>query len=1080
LIYSRIFWKLYLSFLLLTLLTIPAIGLVVIRELEQQGLREVTETLRSCASLFIDAEPELIYDSASSVLQDRIRELDSKLDARFTVIRVDGIVIADSDQNPSTMDNHGARPEVLEARDKGIGTSIRFSNTLQKKMLYVALPIRDNGVIIGYSRASFPLVKVDERLARMRTIGLLGTIVGTLIALPMGVVIARRAVLPLTRMTELAHSVAEGNYARRLSIKGNDEFSKLASALNKMAAQIGDDVSRREVAEQELKKAQSELERRVGERTAELSSANSSLEKEIIERKKIEEALRDQQRFLREVVDADPNLIFVKDWNGRFTFANRALAEMYGTTVENILGKCDADFNSNHEEVDRFLRDDREVMKSLRKKFVPEEPNTKTGNGEVSWFQAIKLPLASPESDLESRQVLGVATDITERKRAEAERLKLLSCIQEQREQLSNLIANVPGIVWENMEPAGPGMEQRVYTSVYAEELLGYNVEQWLSTPDFWLQIVHPDDKEQAAAKAAEILASGKAGAHQARFIAKDGRVLWLEAHMAVVRDDAGNSIGLRGVTMDVTQRKLAEDKIGRLSRQNQLLLDSAGEGIFGLDLQGCATFVNPAAARMLGREAQEIIGQKIHNLIHHSKSDGRPYPPYECPSYKALSDGIGLSVCDEVFWAKDGRSFPVEYLTHPVFEDEKLAGAVVTFNDITERRESEIKQAKLKQQLHQAQKMEAIGTLAGGIAHDFNNILNAIIGYSELAADDLQDGHSSRSHIAQVLKASNRAKELVQQILAFSRRQEPELKPISLQPVIDDVLKLLRASLPSTIEIRRIIKEVPRILGDAGRIHQVMMNLGTNALHAMRERGGKLEVKLETFYADPEFVQTRSDLREGKYLRLSISDTGCGMDRCTQERIFEPFFTTKSPGEGTGLGLTTVYGIVKEHGGAISVYSEPGSGTVFNIYLPAVESVAAKSPIHPDSIPKGRGQRILFVDDEETLADLGKKRLERLGYEVTVHTNSIEALRTFQESPGQYDLLISDYTMPGMNGADLAKNVLEARSEMPVILITGYSTTINPEIIASIGIREMLMKPVTAQAIGEAVHRVLANGRKE
>jgi PAS domain S-box-containing protein len=686
----------------------------------------------------------------------------------------------------------------------------------------------------------------------------------------------------------------------------------------------------------------------IAEQTAELSFANISLEQRIREREKAEETLRGQQEFLRKVADANPNLIFVKDWNGRFTFVNKALADIYGATVESIVGKCDADFNSNQEEVEQFLRDDREVMESLQKKFIPEEQLTNTSTGEVHWFQAIKVPLASPQSDVESRQILGVSSDITERKRAESERALLMACIQEQRKQLSNIITNVPGIVWETLSQ--PGMQPYDYVSDYAEGMLGYRVEEWLSIPDFWLQIVHPEDNERAAAERAAIFAGREGGTSQFRWLTKDGRVVWVEAHIAVECDGAGNPVGMRGVTMDITERK-----------------------------------------------------------------------------------------------------------------------------------EAELKQARLEQKLRQAQKMESIGTLAGGIAHDFNNILGAIVGYSELAADELPSQHSAQAHLVQVLKASNRAKELVQQVLTFSRQQGPDRKPIRLEQAVDEALNLLRASLPSTIEIHRHIEqETPTILGDLTRIHQVMMNLGTNAMHAIGDRGGVFEVKLAALDVDSEFAKMHHHLYEGKYLRLTVSDTGCGMDQHTQERIFDPFFTTKEPGKGTGLGLSTVYAIVKDHDGAISVYSEPGEGTTFNIYFPVHLGTTIASVTEPFEVGKGRGQCILFVDDEEPLALLGKQRLERLGYDVKAHTSSVEALEAFEASPDQFDLVITDYTMPRMNGDDLARHVLNVRPDLPVVLVTGYSSTINAERATSIGIREMLMKPTTAQIIGEVVNRVLTKKREE
>ena len=501
---SRVFWKLYLSFMLIILAASTMACLFVSRYVEQDELRQMEQTLRSFASLFTEVTPDLLDDSSAQMLEERVQESSSKLGARFTIIRVDGKVLADSDSDASKMENHGTRPEVMEARDRGVGISTRFSKTVGKNTMYVALPILDKGGIIGYSRASVHLVDITRRLGHIRNLGLIGTTVGVLIALLLGLAIAQRMVLPLTRMTELAQSIAGGSYNQRVVVRGNNEFGKLAVALNKMAVQISSDILRRETAEQGLKRARNELERRVEERTAELSSSNIALEAGLVECKRVENTLREQQQFLREVVDANPNLIFVKDWNGRFTFVNSAMAALYGTTVESMLDTYDADLN-DQEEVERFRRDDREVMESLQKKFIPEEQNTNPDTGTVRWFQTIKIPLASEHSDLETRQILGVATDITERKRAEAERPQLLARIQEEREHLRDVIANVPGVVWE-MAGQSDGIALRNdYVSDYAETLLGYGVEEWLSSPDFWLTIVHPDDKERAAGESAAI-----------------------------------------------------------------------------------------------------------------------------------------------------------------------------------------------------------------------------------------------------------------------------------------------------------------------------------------------------------------------------------------------------------------------------------------------------------------------------------------------------------------------------------------------------------------------------------------------
>jgi CheY-like chemotaxis protein len=284
-----------------------------------------------------------------------------------------------------------------------------------------------------------------------------------------------------------------------------------------------------------------------------------------------------------------------------------------------------------------------------------------------------------------------------------------------------------------------------------------------------------------------------------------------------------------------------------------------------------------------------------------------------------------------------------------------------------------------------------------------------------------------------------------------------------------------MRVSLPSTIEIRADIdSETPSVLADATQIHQIIMNLATNAAHAMSARPGQLGIKLSTVDADADFARAHPDLRVGRYVSLAVTDTGCGMDRATLQRIFEPFFTTKAPGEGTGLGLSVVHGIMKTHEGAITVYSEPGAGTTFRLYFPAYKGSATEMARQPAAVPEGRGQRILFVDDEAPLSLLGKRMLERAGYSVTAHTSSLEALAAFRDDPGRYDLVITDLTMPNLAGDDLARELFKLRPALPIILTSGFGGPMTSAKTQSLGIRELLLKPATAQSLAEAAHRAL------
>jgi len=374
----------------------------------------------------------------------------------------------------------------------------------------------------------------------------------------------------------------------------------------------------------------------------------------------------------------------------------------------------------------------------------------------------------------------------------------------------------------------------------------------------------------------------------------------------------------------------------------------------------------------------------------------------------------------------------------------------------------------------NQAQKMETIGLLAGGIAHDFNNVLSAIVGNIYLAKMDAAENLPIADYLESMLGATQRATDLVKQILTFSRQNKQERKPVALNQVVLEALKLLRASLPSTIRIQTELAETPTVLANATAIHQVVMNLGTNAWHAMRDKPGILKVEMGTMEVDKDFMKTHPDLHPGQYVRLSVSDTGCGMDRATLARVFDPFFTTKAVGEGTGLGLAVVHGIMKSHYGDISIYSQPGEGTVFHLYFPVLETEAVIHEIETKPIPRGQGEHILFVDDEETLANLGKKVLERLGYAVTTKTGVLEALAAVRNQPDQFDLVITDLTMPVMDGLKLGGQLLQIQPRLAIMLTTGYSGVMTAEKVRELGFRELVSKPCTARVLGEAVHRVL------
>ena len=404
-----------------------------------------------------------------------------------------------------------------------------------------------------------------------------------------------------------------------------------------------------------------------------------------------------------------------------------------------------------------------------------------------------------------------------------------------------------------------------------------------------------------------------------------------------------------------------------------------------------------------------------------------------------------------------------------PVFDSK---GNIVNYISIIRDMTQEL---KLEEQLRQSQKMEAIGTLAGGIAHDFNNMLAVIMGNAELALDDLEAEGGPWHNMEQILQASQRARELVKQILTFSRKSEREKKPVDLMLLMKETYRMLRASLPTTIDMSlEITTKAGAILADPSQIQQVIMNLATNAAYAMRENGGMLTMALSDIAFTADSFRPDPEMRPGRYLQLTVKDTGTGIAEEVRKRMFEPFFTTKEAGQGTGMGLAVAYGIVRNHGGAITVRSAVGEGSTFVVYLPA--ETRAIDPQEEDEIvalPTGQ-EHILFVDDEPAVVETTVRMLHRLGYRVTSVANGTEAWDLFLRDPSLFDLIITDQTMPGTTGSLLAGKMLHVRPDLPIILITGYSEVISEELAKEIGIREFIMKPLVKKELAETVRRVL------
>jgi signal transduction histidine kinase/CheY-like chemotaxis protein len=435
---------------------------------------------------------------------------------------------------------------------------------------------------------------------------------------------------------------------------------------------------------------------------------------------------------------------------------------------------------------------------------------------------------------------------------------------------------------------------------------------------------------------------------------------------------------------------------------------------------------------------------------------------------------------CEVLFEGHEGARW-LEVRANPIRDRwGDVAGQVVVVHDISAHKRAEKERQRLEAQLRQAQKLEALGTLAGGIAHEFNNILGIIIGNIDLARQDVDAGHPAQESLAEMSKASHRARDLVQQILAFSRQRADAPKLIELSTVVDESVRLLSATLPTAVEIHTHVDTAcPEVRADGTEVHEAIMNLGANAWQAMEEDGGRLDISVETVEVDAELASANADLRPGRYVRLSVIDNGKGMDASTLARIFDPFFTTKAPGKGTGLGLAVVYGIIKNHEGAITVDSQPGQGTSVHLYFPAVEA-KTETPCGGDlMLPRGSGQRILYLDDEPSLVRLAKQTLEGLGYEVSAFTQPAQALAVFRANPARFNLVVTDFNMPGISGTQVAAELLSLRPDLKVMLTSGSISTDVQATVDTLGIHQVMFKPYTTRQMAQAVSRLLLDGRR-
>ena len=629
--------------------------------------------------------------------------------------------------------------------------------------------------------------------------------------------------------------------------------------------------------------------------------------------------------------------------------------------------------------------------------------------------------------------------------------------VSEQRFQL--MADNVPEMLFRIVtHPDQAGNKRFDYVSKGSLHVLGCTPEELKSTPSFFFDNLVAEDYLSLDRQMMEAAAGGERFIHTVRWQA-EGKQKFIELHAQALQEGNGVTY-LDGAARDITDSKKAVEQIRKAKEDWERTFDAIGDIVTLLDSEMRILQVNTATCKVLNAAPDELIGRFCYEVF-----EGRTDLCPDCPAVTTIRECT--THVGEITHESLDSTFQVS--TSPLTDEAgKLISIVHFAKDISE-------QKNLEQQLRQTQKMSAIGNLAGGIAHDFNNLLVPIIGYGDMLLFDLPEDSSYVTSVKEIVQAGHRARDLVSQILTFSRKSEQEHVSLCVQAIAKEVVKLLRSSIPTTIEIKQSIDYAcPAVMADPTQIHQIIMNLCTNAYHSMRKNGGILGIGLAKVDVQADDFYARLNLQPGVYVRLEVSDTGHGMTPETRERIFEPYFTTKEKGDGTGLGLAVAHGIVSSCQGTIVVYSEPGQGSSFHVYLPAIIGKEEEELEKAAEVLIRGDAHVLVVDDAQEIIDLEKSMLEVLGYSVTAFSNPEKALALFQAQPDDFDLLLTDMTMPGMTGVQLVEEVFAIRPKMPVILCTGFSELINEKQAEALGIRGYIMKPLLMKDFARAIHKVL------
>jgi len=702
---------------------------------------------------------------------------------------------------------------------------------------------------------------------------------------------------------------------------------------------------------------------------------------------------------------------------------------------------------------ERAVTDGRPYDLELRFHYAP---------GRIGWVRTIGR---AERRNGEIVRVFGNIMDITDHKQTE-ERLR------ESERKLQTLMSNLPGMAYRCQNTPEWPME---FVSRGCKKLTGYTPEEIMAgSPVNYGELVHPEDQEAVWEAVQEAVREERSFILEYRILTRDDSVKWVwEQGELVSVDEQGTGV-LEGFITDITERKQAEDALQYKIREMETFINNIPYMAWLKDIDSNFILVNQAFGNAVGMDPRYLKSHTCavcfgDELAAKMKEDDR----------EVIEQGRSMTI-EETIVDKDGQRRHLETSKSPILDDEgHVVGTTGIGVDITERKQAEEEKERLNAQLRQALKMEAIGTLTGGIAHDFNNILGIILGYTQLAQKSIPEDSQTRRALDKVESASLRARDVVRQLLTFSRKEEQGQQVMNLGPIVKETLKMLRSSIPRSIDFQvNIPDDLPLIKADPTQMHQVMLNLCSNAADAMVEDGGILKVELETVTLSRLETTIDANLTAGEYLKLSVSDTGTGISEENLERIFDPYFTTKTVDKGTGMGLAVVHGIVKSNQGGIRVSSRVGAGTSFEVFLPVTRERPGALQAETNGPLLSGSERVLLVDDEELIVQINRARLEDLGYQVTSTTDPLQALHFVQSDQEGFDLIITDMTMPAMTGDKLAEEILRRNPNLPIILCTGYNERISEESAKELGIAEYVEKPIDMHDLAVTVRQVLDRGQ--